>query len=187
MDCVDVLLEWMNRWHRSLALHSSTFVLDSDLFFFGQEISSSGFFTKLLLYASKEQQWKLKSLSGAVPVKIGDYFAIGNGWAMSPSKYNATVPLLKPAMAHFQTAKFETQIPDLGGRIVLLDNTNVLAFNNVIFLVNDAAPPSFLAHAKDEDVDVMQGKNLAVLFRCFLNGSRIALPIPLPSYLPRPE
>lgn len=96
-------------------------------------------------------------------------FPIGHGWLISLSSFNACCPLVKPTMAFFSTSKFETQLPQVYGRIHLLDE-NVLAFDDFVILIDDAPPPFFLHHLRDDEVQVMR-----------------ASPIPLPSYLPRPQ
>ena len=129
------------------------------------------FFTKLLVYSHDTKTLNCCTASGTVPVKLEtDFVAIRNQWMVSLARFNACVPLLKPSMAFYSTSKFETQLPDFGGRIHMLDSKSVLAFDNVVLLVDDAVAPAFLKFFSNSDVKVMK-----------------ASPIPLPSYLPRPN
>jgi hypothetical protein len=142
------------------------YVCGSGVFFFAR--NSSGFITDLCEY--NNGKWIEMAASGTFPVQLEKtMFPLSNGWLMSVSKYNACIPLVKPKMAYFASTKFETQLEKFGPRIFLLD-TLIVAYNNFVLLSDDQEAPSFLHSFGEEDVVVMQ-----------------AAPVPLPSYLPRPN
>jgi hypothetical protein len=115
--------------------------------------------------------WSHLAASGVVPIRLSlPLRPAGPAWLCSVLSNTATVAFLRPQMAYWAAVQFPQQLLTGGAPIMLRDAPGVLAWEQLVLLMGDAAPPSFLQNVPAADARVLVGR-----------------PVPLPPHLPRPR